>query len=1571
LSSKVIKTAFAPDLNISGNTANHSQAFLIILEGLFNINHFYQMRNVMKRLCCQSPITYFLLGFSNFLHFFHLFGKLCAGRNGKASVFVQEVFGLNDQLCLKVIDSSALPVALRAIFFDLFIELFLVVHEAFPYCVDLNYPESGRKDQKSITTDERELELIVIGHNRHFDFKDLQFLFNGIFEVGICSHNMLLVIIKLLRKCIRLRLYTRWDEINDYLKQLYLLSNQSPKAVAALCDVLNLAYEIEIQVWIKKIKKAFGNTMHNGAEIRIRNEIRDMCSLFDKIPIIQLEPETGNTNNASETDRFFSEDAWCCILKTVSSCEMLSSTLLSRLENINFLELRMLEMHKRASHYLNIIWGFHWDIQNTEAQKFIGTALETFTEQCKDPTSRKNSQIFPNHSSQRMFQKLGAHICVLQLLENWVSFPYVESSSVIHGNIRKCFIFLASFCFDFTENQNVLYNFLPRLLRISEIHLHPQAFFAISAIFEGNETLVPKMSEHDLMEMLNVIIRPMLKSRHKHILLFLSRFINSRTKTIILNFVTSQKEAFQPLSFDELKALSQSVSQNYENEEIRQLEYHRAFVNLIESCSEGNIGFIEHHFPGLFLLQQILCVLESSDIIFEMKLSYFNLLRKTYLCYHIYVQNILNEESFWKFIFLSFVLVQRNLKILLLERVPVLNLVSKHLTPFIRNFFSKWINLISIPDDRIFYLEMLKNDIELFNLSESQMGISRNVHIPDDEIINLEMLKNDIDLFNRSESQMGISRNEEKSKDKPKRTIGKELDQDNRTGLRWSNRKRSMLHIRALYQRIQEHSDVKSNTPEHFQAFVSNFFKQEKLLSDQRVKLLSDQQVFLNLWAQTGELQGSNILKVTNIISKRLKQLSRVRQTEDIDKICLLLKSLTKAAECMYRKPTESFLAHLRKKKYSKYKKIVSKRKDVQDHFVRIGTVEIALSLFLLREPTISKCSLNLLCCLLEAGNLYTQSQFLKLLRDNPLPHFCSHISHWIQESTQLLRICSDSEQSRPGAPSSMINEFLFNEVVDVQALELVFRVLQLLCEGHNKDAQRYLVQQAEKLENYDLVEATLIFWRELENANNQALYSLEIQVLNTLIEYCQGCIDNQYKLFKCNVIESLVDILQDQKAQCETEQKCEEHTLKKKILAGNLLLSLLEGSSRGRGVEIANEISNDFVSIFLAQMKVPDSYPKEYYLLARELGYTMYTILSTLKPHIPTSFLVSHWKGESVDYFSKEVRSIEIVRPIRGEKVFEKVFFLLPCSKSYLTRKVKASVRSGIDQASMKLKLEEFLSKADNLVIHIKNQELLDKHVPFIHFLNEDKCSAAAYVVILAINFVFLYTYSQDNKSTPPHQDIIQVLSSVYLALWVIVTFNYFMCHLMVKFKIKIESKRRLSQCKTKETHNSQQGNVTHVTQSEGKVRELSVSDPVNQKSQTPELHPQQKPVHINAQRKQHQTFFKGTVEFLHNPCTWCVEYVDTFSKRWKSNKKNVITISKKLLKIDPSAPSALRFYLSVLSIPLTDLALIYHLLILVLTTFAHHSKVYVLYGFPLLDIIYRIDTLRDILKAVAYFGK
>jgi hypothetical protein len=138
-----------------------------------------------------------------------------------------------------------------------------------------------------------------------------------------------------------------------------------------------------------------------------------------------------------------------------------------------------------------------------------------------------------------------------------------------------------------------------------------------------------------------------------------------------------------------------------------------------------------------------------------------------------------------------------------------------------------------------------------------------------------------------------------------------------------------------------------------------------------------------------------------------------------------------------------------------------------------------------------------------------------------------------------------------------------------------IFRFLQLLCEGHNKDLQNVLRSQAGQKrgllhKNINLVASASRYLGQLLKFINPQCVPVALQLIDFLIECMHGpCTENQTMLFESKIVEVVKDFMNDLRMQpsyfdqmFEGEKELLEGIVKRLI---TLLNALLEGNQDNR----------------------------------------------------------------------------------------------------------------------------------------------------------------------------------------------------------------------------------------------------------------------------------------------------------------------------------------------------------------------------------------------------------------------
>ena len=199
-----------------------------------------------------------------------------------------------------------------------------------------------------------------------------------------------------------------------------------------------------------------------------------------------------------------------------------------------------------------------------------------------------------------------------------------------------------------------------------------------------------------------------------------------------------------------------------------------------------------------------------------------------------------------------------------------------------------------------------------------------------------------------------------------------------------------------------------------------------------------------------------------------------------------------------------------------------------------------------------------------------------------------------------------------------------------VQLMEPLMRFLQLLCENHNLELQKYLRDQGNKT-NYDLVSETLRFLDCICGSTTGVLGLLGLyinknnvelikQALETLTEYCQGpCVPNQYAiaLHESNGLDIVTAIVVDEMESLKG-QGLDEDVHELKLSACKLLLAIIE--SHRQDSEIYNRIYRSVQGPRQLLKAMVASYETRH-LKSNEIetvGHSLYILLHQLSKNNP-----------------------------------------------------------------------------------------------------------------------------------------------------------------------------------------------------------------------------------------------------------------------------------------------------------------------------------------------------------------
>lgn len=332
--------------------------------------------------------------------------------------------------------------------------------------------------------------------------------------------------------------------------------------------------------------------------------------------------------------------------------------------------------------------------------------------------------------------------------------------------------------------------------------------------------------------------------------------------------------------------------------------------------------------------------------------------------------------------------------------------------------------------------------------------------------------------------------------------------------------------------------------------------------------------------------------------------------------------------------------------------------------------------------------------------------------------------------------------------------------------VESSLRFLQLLCENHNLDMQRYLRQQGNK-SPYDLVSQTLYFLDCIFDSNtgspgligllvDEHNISLINQTLRTLTEFCQGpCLENQLILIthESNAIDIVTtfvahDITPLSKRRMDLVMDLKNHACK-------LVLSLMESKD---GIEKFEKISKMNIRNMIEMIGKAHSSDRDEYVdqmrgttvAAKQVGHALYILCHQLGQHdkavqmeLDRAISKRSLYADAIKYYSDRTAQIEIVREGDEKDYLETVVFQIPPVCSFLTNDTKDRIFRTTEGDEKGSKVTNFFEQRDSLIYEMEWQKKLrNKPMLFSCSLYESFLANLVFNMILMINVVVALGY-------------------------------------------------------------------------------------------------------------------------------------------------------------------------------------------------------------------------------------
>ncbi|KAK7486477.1 hypothetical protein BaRGS_00022278, partial [Batillaria attramentaria] len=353
-----------------------------------------------------------------------------------------------------------------------------------------------------------------------------------------------------------------------------------------------------------------------------------------------------------------------------------------------------------------------------------------------------------------------------------------------------------------------------------------------------------------------------------------------------------------------------------------------------------------------------------------------------------------------------------------------------------------------------------------------------------------------------------------------------------------------------------------------------------------------------------------------------------------------------------------------------------------------------------------------------------------------------------------------DEEEMREltEAAMSMSDELDFK---DDGFIELVLRVLGLMCDNQYKGLQDYLREQPDNIKSVNLVAEATRFLNILYGNVNDKTAPLIIQLFDTLVEFTSGNFHNQAIVFDNKICEYLNHMLRVGHFKgCNLEQM---YNLKKSI--ATLIRSLSEENPPERDEEESQTLSQEvleYIDSEVLMMTMVQAYQdtqkrqggwEQLQGLVKEVGFAYYHAICRkmdLHPTCTRQALVKTETDEAAwEFFAGNTLSIEILK----DDVLQKVHFQVK-DKNVLREEIKEKFKYSVDRSSPSNKLRDFMDWSVDIIKDIKYQRRIHAN-PLARFFVQSKwwLNPLVLLVSLILCMIVLITWKapDENSSAVP----------------------------------------------------------------------------------------------------------------------------------------------------------------------------------------------------------------------------
>uniref|UniRef100_A0A7N8X7Y2 Inositol 1,4,5-trisphosphate receptor n=1 Tax=Mastacembelus armatus TaxID=205130 RepID=A0A7N8X7Y2_9TELE len=340
---------------------------------------------------------------------------------------------------------------------------------------------------------------------------------------------------------------------------------------------------------------------------------------------------------------------------------------------------------------------------------------------------------------------------------------------------------------------------------------------------------------------------------------------------------------------------------------------------------------------------------------------------------------------------------------------------------------------------------------------------------------------------------------------------------------------------------------------------------------------------------------------------------------------------------------------------------------------------------------------------------------------------------------------------------------------VIITIMQPILRLMQLLCENHNRDLQNFLRNQNNK-NNYNLVCETLQFLDCICGSTTGGLGLLGLyineknvglinQTVESLTEYCQGpCHENQNCIatHECNGIDIIIAlILNDINP---LGKKRMDLVLELKNNASKLLLAIMESRHDSENAEriLYNMRPKELVEVIkkaymqgeieVEEPQEGEDGEEEHSASPRNVGHNIYILAHQLARHNKELQAMlkpggTYGEGdEALEFYAKHTAQIEIVRL---DRTMEQIVFPVPNICEFLTQESKLRVYYTTERDEQGSKINDFFLRSEDLFNEMNWQKKL-RAQPILYWCSRNMSfwSSISFNLAVLMNLLVAFFY-------------------------------------------------------------------------------------------------------------------------------------------------------------------------------------------------------------------------------------